>query len=177
MASNVPGPMVPRLLSLALALLLWSCTGYKLGGSKPSHLSEVQSISVSMVKNETQMPRAAAHATNSLIDALTRDGTYQLGTVAQADARLEATIATITYSQARSKRADTLASEELEMRVELEWTLIDGQDPSRVLQSGRTRGTTRLFVDANLQTARQSALPDALKRASESLIARLADGF
>lgn len=170
--------MVPRLLpALTLCLLLGACTGYNLGGSKPSHLAKVQTISVDMVKNETQMPRAAAHATNALIDALTRDGTYRLGTADHADARLEATIATITYSQARSKRADTLASEELEMRVELEWALVDGSDPSQLLQRGRTRGSTRLFVDANLQTARQSALPDALKRASESLIARLADGF
>ena len=170
--------MPARLLLAVLAFLLAnSCTGYRLGGSKPSNLKDVNSIYVAMVNNDTQFPRAAAFATNSIVDALTRDGTYRLATEDNADARLEATLATITYSQARSNKNDTLASEELEMKLTIEWVLLDAKDPTRALDQGRARGSTRFFVDDNLQTARQSSIPDALKRASESLIARIADGF
>jgi hypothetical protein len=38
-------------------------------------------------------------------------------------------------------------------------------------------GVSRFFVDSNLQTARNNALPDALRRAGEALVSRLADGF
>ena len=170
--------MATRLFTLAfLALLASSCAGYRLGGSKPSRLASVHSIHVAMVDNSTQVPRAAAHATNALVDALTRDGTYRLATAATADAHLHATLSRIEYRQARSARRDTLRSEELRMTVTIEWSLLDASDPSRVLARDRSSGRTLFFVDPNLQTARQNALPDALQRAAESIVARLADGF
>ena len=169
--------MATRLLALLLGILSVSCSGYRLGGAKPAHLAEVGSIEVEMVDNQTQMPRAAAHATNAIVDALTRDGTYRVEYAGRADARLQTTLTRIDYRQARSSRRDTLRSEELRMRLTLEWILIDAANPARVLQRGRSTGQTLFFVDPNLQTARQNALADALKRASESLVARLADGF
>lgn len=160
-----------------LAALLTACTGYQLGGSKPSHLGEVHSIQVSVVRNDTIMPRAAAQATNAIADAIVQDGTYRLGTADQADARLKTTLTTIDYQQVRSTREDALRAEELEMIVVYEWTLVDAADPRHILEQGRSSGTTSFFVDPNLQTARQNALPDALKRAADSMISRLADSF
>lgn len=169
-----------RLLLTFAALvlpLLSSCVGYRLGGHKPAALANVSSVHVAMVQNDTQIPRAAAHATNAIADSLLQDGTYRLTTSAKADARLSATLHEITYRQIRSTREDSQRSEELEMTVVYEWTLIDGNNPLKVLQQGRSKGTTSFFVDANLQTARQAALPDALQRAANSMIAQLADAF
>ena len=56
------------------------------------------------------------------------------------------------------------------------YQLIDNNRPGVVLDEGRADGNSRLFVDDNLQTARVNALPDALQRATQSIIARLADG-
>lgn len=170
--------MIPRSLALlSLTLLVSSCVGYQLGGAKPAKLAAINSVNVAMARNDTQIPRAAAHTTNSIIDALTRDGTYRLATAEEADARLLTTLHKIDYRQARSTRIDILRSEELEMEVHLNWTLVDGEDPNKILAQGESRGTTRFFVDPNLQTARQTALVDALKRASEAVVSRLADGF
>lgn len=168
---------MPRPLLLLIVLSLSSCAGYRLGGAKPPHLAKVNAIQVEMVDNKTQFPRLAAQATNSIIDALTQDGTYRLAAAKSADARLEAVIDSISYRQARSSRTDTLRSEELEMDLTLNWKLIDSNNPAQVLASGTSRGKTRFFVDPNLATARRTALMDALKRASESVIARIADGF
>lgn len=156
---------------------LSGCAGYKLGGAKPAHLSAVKTLNVQMVQNDTQFPRAAAHATNSLIDAFTQDGTYRISDLDHADARLITSLNKINYRQARSNRVDILRSEELEMEVFLDWSLVDATNPGKVLSSGTSRGLTRFFVDPNLQTARQTALIDALKRASEAVVTRLADGF
>lgn len=163
--------------ALGLALCLTACTGYQVGGNKPTHLAAIQTIHLATVRNDTQFPRAAAHATNAIAEAIVQDGTYRLGAPDQADASLQATLSTISYGQVRSTRNDSLRPEELEMTVHFEWSLVAADDPLHILEKGRSSGTTRFFVDPNLQTARQTAIPDALKRAAESLVGRLADSF
>ena len=96
---------------------------------------------------------------------------------ADADAVLEGTVHRIEYTPLRSTRLDTLRPEELQNTVILNWKLTDARDRSKVLASGSSTGTSRFFVDSNLQTSRNNALPDALQRASESMISRLANGF
>jgi hypothetical protein len=167
-----------RVLLLAvLPFLLSSCVGYQLGGNKPAALSGVSSLHVAIVTNDTQIPRGAAQATNAISDAVLQDGTYRLEKADHADALLQATLRMIDYRQVRSRRGDSQSSEELEMKVVYDWSVIEARNPLNVLQRGRSSGTTSFFVDANLQTARQAALPDALKRAADSMVARIADSF
>lgn len=164
-------------LILILPLLLISCAGYQLGGAKPAHLAHIKSINVPLFQNDTQLVRAEAYATNSAVDALTRDGTYKIASAGTADAVLEGRITTIRYRQVSSSRIDSLRSEELSLEVTIDWVLRDASDPSRVLESGKSYGTTRYFAGGNLHTARANALPDALRRASESMTTQIADGF
>jgi hypothetical protein len=105
------------------------------------------------------------------------DGTYRITSDAKADAVLEGTLHRIEYTPLRSTRLDTLRPEELQNTVILNWKLTDARDRTKVLASGSSTGTSRFFVDSNLQTSRNNALPDALQRASESMISRLANGF
>lgn len=167
-----------RLLVLIplMSLLLLSCAGYQLGGSKPSHLAHVKSIQVPLFVNDTQITRADAYATNSAVDALTRDGTYKIGSADSADAVLEGVVESVKYSQFSSARNDTLRSEELRMELTIKWVLRDAST-SRILEQGESKGTTRFFAGGNLEIARANALPDALSRACENMISRLADGF
>ena len=60
---------------LILSLLLVSCAGYQLGGHKPAHLAQVKSVHVPLFENDTLQIRAESYATNSAVDAITRDGT------------------------------------------------------------------------------------------------------
>jgi len=165
------------LLTILCLGLLSSCAGYRWGGNKPSHLAEVQSIYVPLAQSRVIFPRVEALATNSVVDAFTVDGTYRIGSSNNADATLLLTIEQLTYRQARSAREDVLRSEELRLEVTVSYQLIDPSRPGTILESGKGRGQTRLFVDDNLQTARASALPDALQRAATSIVARLADGI
>ena len=111
---------------------------------------------------DARMPRAEALATSAISAALTQDGTYRLGSVGSADAILEAKLVEIDYSSIRGSRLDTLLPEELDSRVQISWTLMDGKDRTKVLAAGTASGESQLFVDSNLQTARNNALPDAL---------------
>ena len=156
---------------------LVSCAGYQLGGVKPASLASVQTIAVPMFSNDTQHPRAEVLATSAVAEAIVRDGTYRISRVDDADAVLVGSLSEIEYSTLRGSRFDTLRPEELTNSVTLKWTLRDGRDPTKVLASGSSTGASQLFVSANLQTARNNALPEALERAGEALVSRIANGY
>lgn len=159
------------------ALLLASCAGYKLGGVKPGSLAKVNTISVPMFTNSTLHPRAEALATSAVANAIVQDGTYRIAREDQADAVLQGDLREIRYTALRGSRFDSLYPEELVNTVTIEWKLLDARDPTKVLAAGSSIGTSQLFVSANLQTARNNALPEALERAGEALVSRLANGF
>lgn len=161
----------------ALALLFASCAGYQLGATKPASLEHVRTISVPMFANSTPHPRAEALATSAVAHAIVQDGTYRLGNRDDADAVLEGNLRSIRYRTIRGTRLDTLLPEELANTVTIQWTLRDARNPLRILASGNASGDSRLFVSANLQTARNNALPEALERAGEALVSRLANGY
>ncbi|MEM9079585.1 MAG: hypothetical protein AAGC74_02710 [Verrucomicrobiota bacterium] len=160
-----------------VVVLGMGCAGYDLGGRKPQPLVEVTNLHVPLAENLTQIPRAGARTTNVVVDALTQDGTYRVSSRSQADAVLSTTLHTVDYRAVRTARANRLRAEELEMGVEIRWKVVAADDPLKVLDSGSSFGRTTIFVDPNLQTARQSGLGDALQRAATSLVGRLADGF
>ena len=156
---------------------LVSCSGYHLGGIKPASLAHVKSIAVPMFANATLHPRAEALATSAVANAFVQDGTYRIARRDQADAVLDGQLSEIKYTPIRNTRLDTQHPEELANTVTLRWTLRDAKNPTKTLASGTSTGTSELYVAANLQTARNNALPDALEQVSEALVARLANGY
>jgi hypothetical protein len=146
--------------------------GYQLGGVKPPSLAKVKTINVPMFANSTLHPRAEAVA-----NALVQDGTYRIGTLDKADAILEGDLREIKYTAIRGTRLDTLLPEELSNTATIHWTLRDARDPTKVLASDVSSGSSQLFVSSNLQTARNDALPEALERAGEALVSKLVNGY
>lgn len=166
------------LLAATVALgFFTSCAGYQLGGRKPEALAGVDRIAVPMFANSTQHARAEAIATSAVADAMARDGTFRVSDVGNADAVLEGTVSSIDYTGLRGTRFDTLLAEELRNTVILSWVLRDARNPTRILARGSSRGNSQLFRDPNLQTVRNNALNDAMEKAAESLVSRLADGY
>lgn len=168
--------MKPFFLSLP-ALLFVSCAGYQLDGIKPTALRSVTTIAVPMFKNDTLYPRAEALATSAVVDAFVQDGTYRIGKVDNADAVLNGKLAKINYANIRGKRLDVLLPEELRNTVVIEWQLIDAHNPTKILATGTSSGSSQLFAGGNLQTNRNNALPEALEIAGEALVSRLANGY
>ena len=165
------------LLAVLPSLLMISCAGYRLGNNKPRSLESVNRISIPMFENGTLHPRSEALATSAVANAMIQDGTYRLASRDQADAILEGRLTEINYSTIRGTRLDTLLPEELSNAVVIKWTLRDAKDPTRILAEGTSSGKSQLFVSANLQTARNNALPEALERAGVALVSKLANGY
>lgn len=166
-----------RLFLLAPVVLLASCAGYQLGGVKPRALAGIDRICVPMFANDTQHPRAETVATSAVASAFTQDGTYRLSALDDADAVLTGRLRRIEYSAIRANRFDTMLPEELANTVTIDWELRDARNPTRLLANGSSQGVSKFYVDANLQTARNNALPDAMERAGEALVSRLANGY
>lgn len=164
-------------LFFIIPLMLTSCAGYQLGGSKPSHLAHVRTLHVPLFKNDTLFFRAESHATNSAVDALTRDGTYGIASAETADATLIGCIDSIKYNQVSTSREDSIRPEELSIEIIISWTLLDANDSLRILEKGISEGRSTFFARNNIHIARNNALPDTLRRACESMTTRLADGF
>lgn len=169
--------MLRLLFVCGLVLCLSSCTGYKLGGSRPSHLKTIESLSIPLAENKTLIPRAGVLTTNSAVDALTRDGSYRLDSTDHADATLHLTVRSVKYRQLRSVRTDTLRPNELDMLVTLSWRLEDNAGAKEILDEGKVTASSRGFVSGNLQKDRDNTFPDALRRATEGVIARLSSGY
>ena len=64
----------------------------------------------------------------------------------------------------------------MENTVTLHWQLLDAST-RKILSTGKATGSSRFAIDANQQTARQNALPDALQRAATQVVGRLTDDF
>ena len=156
---------------------LVACAGYEVGGRKPASLAGVDRIAVPMFRNDTQHPRAEALATSAAAAALTRDGTYRLASADDADAVLDGRIAGVDYTTVRGTRFDTLLAEEFRNSVTFDWQLRDARDPTRILARGSSSGTSQLFRDSNLQTARNNALNEAMEDAANSMVSRISDSF
>lgn len=161
----------------ALSLLAASCAGYRLGDAKPAHLASIRAIHVPQFRNATLEPRLESLATNETVAAFQRDGTYQVSNRANSDAILEATVESLDYNQLIANRIDTRRPLELRNIIRIKWTLKDARQPDRVIDHGVAAGSSTLFVDPNLQTARINALPEATRNAARTLVSHLADGF
>mgnify|MGYP002783588636 FL=1 len=170
-------PSTLLLAALVSVTSLVSCAGYRLEGRRPQALAHVKNIRVPLFENKTLIPRGEALATNSVIDAIASDGTYRIADVSSADAVLHGTVESVSYNQVRATRLDTLRSEELENTVTFRWELRDAKNPIKILAQGKATGTSRFAIDANWQTARTSALPDAMQRAAKEVVGRLTDDY
>ncbi len=161
----------------APVLMLASCAGYHLGETKPAVMKEVKTIDLRMFSNSSFHPRANAVATSAVAEAIVQDGTYRIASLDTADSILEGNVSRIKYRPIRGRRFDTLRPEELTNTITISWKLVSAKDPTKVLMTGTSTGTSNFFATANLQTDRNNALPDAAQRAGVALVSTLANGY
>ena len=158
-----------------IVLALTGCAGYKVNGSKPSHLEQVTKLYVPTFENETLEPRLAVLMTNAVIKQIQATGTYQIVKESDADATLKGTITTIDRSQWRSVRTNTLRTKELLGRLKLNYRVTDSSGAT--LHKGRIQGTSYVPIDANWQTSERQMLSEIAERMSVGLSDELANGW
>ena len=152
-----------------------SCAGYQVGNVKPSEMQTVSSIAIPIATNDTQEQRLASLMTNSVVDAITRDGTYAVKNEDRADASLVINIKRVRYSVRRNDRFDSLRASEMYMHLRVEWEVVDNQN--QVLAQGSDEGRTQFAIEENQQTSRSNAFPLAAEATAILIVQRIANGF
>jgi hypothetical protein len=163
------------LLVLLLPLWLSSCAGYKLGPSKPAHLTKVAKLYVPTFENATLEPRLAVLVTNAVIKQLQMSGGYEIVSEDKADATLKATIADLDRSQFRSVRTNTLRTRELLTRLRVDYRIEDSSGSK--LHQGRVVGESYIVLDPNFQTSERQALSETSERLAASLANEITSGW
>ncbi len=163
------------LLGAIVSATVSSCAGYQMGNSKPAEMHSVTSLSIPIASNDTQEQRLATLMTNSVVDAITRDGTYKVENEGTADAQLFINIERIRYSARRYNRFDSLRATEMYMYLKANWKVVDNQNLT--LSKGSSEGRTQFAIEANQQTSRSNALPLATEATAALIVQRIANGF
>ncbi len=166
----------PSFFAAAAALMLTSCAGYHAGSDKPGRMENVTSIAVPTFKNLTLEPRSAVLVTNNVVRQFQIDGTYQIKDAQYADAILRGTIRDFTRRQLRSARNNNLRTRELELIMDVDFT-VEEPVTGNLLAKGTVRGATSIFLDPNFQLSERQALDDASRKMAEELVSRLTEGW
>jgi outer membrane lipopolysaccharide assembly protein LptE/RlpB len=159
----------------ALSVLLSSCSGYKLGGTKPAHLAHVTKLHVPTFSNETLEPRLAVLMTNAVIKQLQTMGGYDIVSADEAEATLVARISDINRSQWRAVRTNTLRSREILTRLRVDYTVEESSGSK--LHSGRVVGESYVVLDPNFQTSERQALAETSERLAVTLATEVTSGW
>ncbi len=162
--------------ALALAATLSGCAGYRLGDVKPQYLSAVRAIAVPTFSNSTFIPRIEVLLTDTVIKQLQQDGTFRITNVDQADAVLKGEIRSIARNPVRSLRGNVLATTEFNVTLIVRYTLT-GRDGKVLTGPADAGGTTSFFVDQDVATDQQQALPLAAEALAVNLTSQLSEGW
>ncbi len=162
-------------LVLILSALVSGC-GYHLGPAKPAILRDVETLAVQTFKNKTYEPRIEVLMADTLIKQLQQDGTYQIVSDERADAILYCTLDNAERRQARAVRNNVLATQEFNLRLSVEYELVD-RVTGRVIQGGTVNADTSFFINNDLQTDERQAFVQAVQQVAIELTGQLTEGF
>jgi len=162
---------------IAILLVIGSgCAGYRLGSVKPAALSHINSIAIPTFKNETLKQRSQVLVANEVIKQIQSDGSYEIGTLSSAEAVLRGVIKDVRRRQLRSSRTDTLRTREIEIIIEISYTLEDSKTGATLLQ-GLVTGRAGAYLDPNFQLTEHQTMQLAARDAAKSLAIQLGEGY
>ncbi len=161
------------LTTCALPLLLLSGCGYHLGGLRCKPLQDKETFCVNMFSNYTTQPNVGMQMTTALADHLQRDGSFRMSSPANCDFIVSGTVRSILRKSLSTSSRDSYISKEIGLCVSVDYVVTDGKT-GKVILSGNTEATGSYFNDTgNVQSARESALSYATRKAAQNIVYRL----
>jgi hypothetical protein len=168
---------LPSLIALGfIGLVLTNCTGYTLGGQKPTHLAGITKLAVPTFENQTLEPRIASLVTNALIKQIQMDGSYQIVPQDEAEAVLNGSITRVSRTQFRSNRLNVLRTSQLQMTLGTQFTITDTTS-GRSIHKGTSSASSYVILDSNVQNSEAQALEDAAQRLSGTIANEISEGW
>ena len=160
----------------AATCLLGGCVAYHLGPAKPGYLKDVHTLAIPVFRNNTLLPRIENEVTDTVIEQMQQDGTYQIVGRGSADAILMCTIERVTRTPARSVTGNVLLTSEFELTLTVRYQLYE-RASGRILDGGQLSGTTSFFVGSDVEQDERQAIPLAAQQLAVRLASEVAEGF
>ena len=158
------------------SVCLSGCLGYHVGPVKPYYLRDVHTIAVPTFENKTLLPRIEVLVTDTVIKQFQQDGTFRIGSEANADATLKAEITRVERSPSRFVRGNVLATSEFTLLLHVKYSLI-GKNGQVLTQPSEVIGSTSFFVGTDVTTDERQALPLATEQLATNLVSQLSEGW
>ena len=162
--------------AVALLLAFTSCSGYRMGNTKPAVYNSVRKIAVPTFKNSTLEPRLSVLVTNHVIKQLQRDGTYQIVDESHADALLDGEIEVINRSQFRAAQDNQLQTRELLSTMRVKYYVRE-VGTGVILGGGVAVARSNIVLDQNFQLSDRQALSDVSSKAATEIVSRISEGW
>jgi hypothetical protein len=159
-----------------LCLLISGCSGYVLGGQKPTHLRHISKIAVPTFENLTLEPRLGVLVTNAVMKQLQNHGGYEIVSRSEADAVLEGKIQTIQRTQFRSDRNNILRSSQIQAFLNTSFQIKDTSS-GEMLHSGAASADSQIILDSNLQLSEAQLLENVAQRLAYELADQISEGW
>ncbi len=164
-----------RQIFAALAACLLSACGYHLNGVRPDEMVGKETYCVEMFDNATTSPNVAVQLTTALTDSMQRDCTYRPARREEADFTISGQVKNINRTSLMTDYEDAYHSLEVGVSVDVAYTVTDRRTGKVLMQSVAT-GQSSYFNDlGNVQTALDSALSYATRRAAEEIVNTVAN--
>jgi outer membrane lipopolysaccharide assembly protein LptE/RlpB len=168
-----------RNLLVLLACIAFAASpgcGYRLGAAKPSMLQNVTKIAIPTFKNKTFEPNIEVLMADATIKQFQQDGTYEIVPDDRADAILYCTLEDVVRSQARAVLSNVLATKEFNLRLLVQYELVDRVTGVKII-AGSVAATTSFFTNNDLQVDEQQAIVTAIHTAAVDLVGDISEGF
>jgi outer membrane lipopolysaccharide assembly protein LptE/RlpB len=163
-------------LLAGLALLTLPSCGYRLGAAKPAVLRNVTKIAIPTFKNKTYQSGVEVLLADTTIKQFQQDGTYEIVSDDRADAILYCTLENAERRQARAVLTNVLATREFNLRLEVQYELVDRVTGAKIL-NGTVNSTTSFFTNNDLQIDQQQAIVNGIQDIAVKLTGRISEGF
>jgi outer membrane lipopolysaccharide assembly protein LptE/RlpB len=167
---------IPAVLLACLALALLSGCGYRLGAAKPAVLQNVTRIAIPTFKNKTFEPNIEVLMADATIKQFQEDGTFEIVPDNRAEAILYCTLENIQRSQARAVLSNVLATREYNLKLQVQYELVDRVTGVKIL-AGTVNADTSFFTNNDLQVDEQQAVVTAIHRAAVDIVGEITEGF
>jgi hypothetical protein len=160
----------------SILVLLTGCFGYTIGPVQPTYMKGVHKIAVPIFTNSSPTPSINALVTDDVIAQIQQDGTYQITGVDDADAIVKGSITDVRRGKLRDLSGNVLAASQFQVNVTLHFEVISTKT-HQVLGSRDASGSSEYFVQSDIATQEQQAIPLAIHSAVVDLVSYLSEGW
>lgn len=161
-----------RLFVFCLALLTASC-GYHLGGFKRASMQNLETFCINMFENHSVYSNISMQVTTALADQMQRDGTYRMASRDECDFVVSGVVTSVSASGLRTNAGDTYVSSEIGLTVHVSYSVRDTRSGKTVASGNVSAEGSYFNKTGNVQTARDSALSYAARKAAEIIVQNL----